>query len=327
MTKAEYTREYRQARRETARLVIGGKRKIRQEYIRVFSRIARVIRDNKHKPFLEEQIRSAFPKQELYEYLKQFIMEGRGKAVKLMTDINKGYILESLDKVPGHGLSVEKIGRLFDRIAEQHEQGTEPAIKPSGIPFAVPLLSATNQKQNHHHTRPCRGHHRDAVVSNVKERKYTGTGSGAPFVYTFHQSYSLSKSVWAAVGDTEDKIMDVVWGGISQGRDVRTVAADLMGYLKGGPEVVKGRWGKLKPGEKVLKDGHWQYATEEARQYAKRLGAKGVDYRAMRLYRSEIHRHQQDYHKPQIPSQEAIPHQKPKSICVLYSKTFLFLLL
>lgn len=81
------------------------------------------------------------------------------------------------------------------------------------------------------------------------------------------------------MGDTEEKILDVVWGGISQGRDVKTVAADLMAYLKGGLDVVKGRWGKLEPG---------------TREYAKRLGAKGVDYRAMRLYRSEIHRHQQE---------------------------------
>ncbi|MDR0722745.1 MAG: hypothetical protein LBF75_08175, partial [Treponema sp.] len=289
--------EYRQARRETARLVIGGKQKIRQEYIKVFSRIARVIRENKHKPFLEEQIRSAFPKQELYEYLKQCIMEGRGKGVKLMTDINKGYILSALDKVPGHGLSVKKIGRLFDQIAEQHKQGNEPLIKPATAPLAVPLWSANSRSHTQHTPGPVRPRtcrHRHSVVSNVKERKYTGTGSGEPFVYTFRQSYSLSKSLWAAVEDTEDKILDVVWGGISQGRDVTTVAADLMAYLKGGPDIIKGRWGKLKPGEKVLKGGHWQYATEEAREYAKRLGSKGVDYRAMRLYRSEIHRHQQE---------------------------------
>jgi hypothetical protein len=81
LTRAEYDREYRQARRETARLVIAGKRKIRQEYITVFSRIARVLRENQHKSFLEEQIRGAFPKQELYEYLQQYILEGRGKAM------------------------------------------------------------------------------------------------------------------------------------------------------------------------------------------------------------------------------------------------------
>jgi hypothetical protein len=73
--------------------------------------------------------------------------------------------------------------------------------------------------------------------------------------------------------------MDVVWGGISQGRDIRTVSTDLMAYLKGGPEVVKGRWGKLEPG---------------TREYARRLGSKGIDYRVMRIYRSEIHRNQQE---------------------------------
>jgi hypothetical protein len=277
LTRAEYAREYRQARRETARLVISGKRAIRKEYIKVFSRIARVVRENKHKPFLEEQIRGAFPRRELYECLKQFIMEGRGKAVKLMTDINKRYILEALEKVPGCGLSAEKISRLFDRIAEKRKQGAEPAVSPP----TVPLLRANTKP-----ARPCTRRHTHPVTKNARSKTYQE--------YTFHQYYSLSKSVWNVVTYTEDKIMDVVWGGISQGRDVRSVAADLMAYLKGGPDIVKGRWGKLKPGEKVLKGGHWQYATKEARQYAKRLGSKGVDYRVMRLYRSEIHRNQQE---------------------------------
>ncbi|MDR1174691.1 MAG: DUF3626 domain-containing protein [Treponema sp.] len=166
-----------------------------------------------------------------------------------MTDIDKRYILEALDRVPGHGLSQEKIRLLFDGIADKHKQGTGPA--PSSL----------------------------AVAKNARGKTYQGQASGEPLRYTFHQSYSLSKSVWNIVGDAEDKILDVVWGGISQGRDVRTVAADLMAYIKGGPDVVKGRWGKLKP---------------ETREYANRLGAKGVDYRALRLYRSEIHRHQQE---------------------------------
>jgi hypothetical protein len=264
LTKAEYDREYRQARRETARLVISGKGKIHKEYVRVFSRIARVIRENNHKPFLEEQIRSAFPKQELFDFLKKHILEGRGKAVKLMTDIDRRYILEALDRVPGHGLSKEKIRLLFDGIADKHKQGTGPATSPMAV-----LLLGANTTCGHTHS----------VVKNARSKTYQGQASGEPLQYTFHQSYSLSKSVWNIVGETEDKILDVVWGGISQGRDVRTVAADLMEYIKGGPDVVKGRWGKLKP---------------ETREYAKRLGSKGVDYRALRLYRSEIHRHQQE---------------------------------
>jgi hypothetical protein len=282
LTKAEYAREYRQARRETARLVISGKREIRREYIKAFSRIAKVIRENRHKPFLEEQIRSAFPKQELYRFLMRFIMEGRRKGVKLETDINKRYILEALEKVPGHGLSAEKISKLFDQIAEKHGQGSEPLLTPPVNPLQAPLLSANSHRHNtipKRHSGPCRGHYTRFTVMNVKEKTCHGQSTGVPHDFTFRQSYSLSKSVWGAVGDTENKVMDVVWGGISQGRDVRSVATDLMAYLKCGPEIVKGRWGKLEPGTK---------------EYAKRLGSKGVDYRAMRLYRSEIHRNQQE---------------------------------
>jgi hypothetical protein len=124
-----------------------------------------------------------------------------------------------------------------------------------------------------------RGRHTHFTAKNVKEKTYHGQSTGVAHDFTFRQPYSLSKSVWGALGDTEDKIMNVVWGGISQGRDVRSVATDLMAYLKGGPKIVKGRWGKLEPGTK---------------EYAKRLGSKGVDYRAMRIYRSEIHRNQQE---------------------------------
>jgi hypothetical protein len=226
-------------------------------------------------------------------------MEGRGKAVKLTSDINRRYILEILQKVPGHGFSAEKISRMFDEIAEKHRRGNESAANPAQTPLQVPLLNA----KSHSHKNspilqgtagPCTCRHAHSAVKNARIRTYHGQSSGEPHTFTFRQPYSLSRSVWGAVGDTEDKIMDVVLGGISQGRDVREVAADLMGYLKGGPDIVKGRWGKLRPGEKVLKDGHWQYATEEARRYARRLGSKGVDYRAMRLYRSEIHRNQQE---------------------------------
>jgi hypothetical protein len=317
MTKAEYAREYRQARRETARLVISGRHTIRREYIKVFSRIARVIRENKHKPFLEEQIRSAFPRKELFDFLMRFIMDGRGKAVKLTADINKRYILEALQKVPGHGLSVEKISRLFDGIAEKRGRGNESAVNPATGPRAVPLLNANRHKHiiPKRSARPCTGRHAHTVVKNARSRTYHGQSSGEPHTFTF-QPYSLSKSVWGAVGDTEEKIMNVVWGGISQGRDVRGVSADLMAYLKGGPEIVKGRWGKLRPDSQRRAEGieaaktaglnprtkaGQQFITEFIKTrtpaesaYARRLGSKGVDYRAARLYRSEIHRNQQE---------------------------------
>jgi hypothetical protein len=88
------------------------------------------------------------------------------------------------------------------------------------------------------------------------------------------QTISLSKSVWDTVKDTEEKILSLARGGVSQGRDIRSVAADLMAYVQGGPTVIPGRWGKLEPG---------------TQDYVQRLGLTGADYRAIRVYRSEMY--------------------------------------
>jgi hypothetical protein len=256
VTKAEHKKAYIAARRETARQVIAGKRKIRQEYVHIIAKIAAVVRANRFKPFLEEQIRAAFPRKELYNWLMTLILNGRANTARLVADIEKRYIFETLDKVPGHGMSKDKIAAMF-----------EAKIARTKIANSKPFLD---------------------VVKNVKEKKYVGTGftyrpegkwKDTRIDYTFRQSFSLSKSVWDTVNYTEDKILDVVWGGVSQGRDVRTVAADLMAYIHEGPQVLPGRWGKLEPG---------------TREYARRLGKMGVDYRAMRLFRSEKYRHLQE---------------------------------
>jgi hypothetical protein len=105
-------------------------------------------------------------------------------------------------------------------------------------------------------------------------------GLDIPIQRTFKQPYNLSKSVWNFVGHTEEDILNVVWGGIAQGRDGVKIAKDLEAYLApNGGQRVLGRWGKLKPGTK---------------EYAKRLGKAGVDYRALRLYRSEVYRNQRE---------------------------------
>jgi hypothetical protein len=262
VTKAGYRKAYRAARSEAARQVIEGKKKIHQEYIYIITRIAKVIRGGKSKLFLEEQIKSAFPRKELYDWLMKLILNGRTNTAHLIADIEKRYIFEALDKVSGHGLSKEKITAMFERKTERTKTANSK-------PYCE-------------------------VIKNAPGKSYTGTGWGFkptgdpkhPFEgeeirrdYTFHKSHSLSKSVWDTVNHTEEQILDVVRGGISQGRDVRDVAADLMEYIQGGPQALPGRWGKLEPGTK---------------EYAKRLGKTGVDYRAMRLYRSEKYRQLQE---------------------------------
>jgi hypothetical protein len=236
LTKAEHSKAYRAARSVTARQVIEGKRKIRHEYVRIVTRIANVIRKNQSKLFLEEQIKSAFPRKELFTCLMSLIVNGRANVARLVADIEKRYIFEALDKTPGHGLSKEKITAMFERKIE--------------------LTKIANSKPYYN------------VVKNAPEK-----------TYTFHQSYSLSKSVWDTVNQTEKQILDVVRGGISQGRDIKKISADLMAYIQGGSQVIPGRWGKLETG---------------TREYVRRLGKTGIDYRAMRLYRSEKYRSLQE---------------------------------
>jgi len=234
---------------------IAAGKKIRREYIRVFSIVARAVRESKSKIFLEERVRGAFPRQELFDFILKTALDGRAHAARLVADINKRYIFDALDKVPGHGLSKDKIAAMFDA-------GIERARVHNSKVFDT--------------------------VKNVHHGRYRGTGfsterhledDGLPFDYTFRFPYSLSKSVWNTVNHTEEKILNAVWGGIAQGRDIRSVSDDLMVYVRQGPTVIPGRWGKLKPG---------------SAEYVRRFGKAGVDYRAIRIYRSELYRNLQE---------------------------------
>jgi hypothetical protein len=86
--------------------------------------------------------------------------------------------------------------------------------------------------------------------------------------------YSLSDSIWKALDRYQAQILAIVQGGINQTRDGVAIAGDLESFLTGGPEAVLGRWGNLLPG---------------AAEYVARLGTAGVDYRTMRLVRSEMY--------------------------------------
>jgi len=305
MTKAEHKKAYIAARSATARQVIAGKRKIRHEYVRIFAKIAGIVRANRFKPFLEEQIRAAFPRKELYDWLMKLILNGRANTARLIADIEKKYIFDALDKVPGHGLSKDKITAMF-----------EAKIARTKIANSKPYTDVVKNEREKKYT---------GEKIYTKERKYTGTGfayrpegkwKDTRIDYTFRQSFSLGKSVWDTVNHTEDTILDVVLDSISKGRDVRTVAADLMEYVHGGPQALLGRWGKYEPAKYVadigprggkkwdrvpkgadLRTKEWRgkvTLTPDQRAYRARFGKVGVDYRAMRLYRSEKYRNLQE---------------------------------
>lgn len=237
MTEAEYRNAYIQARRTMMGRAVEAGRKIRREYVRVFAVAARAVRESASKRFLEERVRGAFPRKELYDFIMKTVTEARVQAVRLVAEINKKYIISALDEVPGHGLDTERIAAMFDAADEAAK------VANSGT-FLEVLKNA---------------------------REYTK--------FLDRKTHSLSKSIWDTVNHTEEAILNTVRGSLSQGGDLRTAAADIMAHGRFGPTIIPGRWGKLMPGTK---------------EYARRLGKAGVDYRVIRLRRSEQYRKMQE---------------------------------
>lgn len=88
----------------------------------------------------------------------------------------------------------------------------------------------------------------------------------------WEDGYTFSDRCWQAGANYQDAIKNVLQGGLVQGRDPVKIAKDITQYVKKGKPALAGRWGRLKPGTK---------------EYMKRIPKK-VDYRALRLVRSEL---------------------------------------
>ncbi len=87
------------------------------------------------------------------------------------------------------------------------------------------------------------------------------------------KGYKFSELVWNTAGDFPVQMNRVVSAGIAQGRDVVKIAKDISGYVSGGRGILVGRYGKLKRGTNA---------------FLRRISDK-VDYRALRLVRSELY--------------------------------------
>lgn len=89
----------------------------------------------------------------------------------------------------------------------------------------------------------------------------------------FSDGYTFSQRIWNVGESFGDDIKQVIMSGLSQGRDPVTIADDLQVYIKDGKVKLMNRYGRLEAG---------------TREFAKRI-PKNVDYRAMRLVRTEIY--------------------------------------
>lgn len=89
----------------------------------------------------------------------------------------------------------------------------------------------------------------------------------------FADGYTFSERVWRVGEAFPTDIKQVILSGLAQGRDPVKIADDLTTYIADGKVKLMKRYGKLEAGTK---------------EFAKRI-PKNVDYRAMRLVRTELY--------------------------------------
>jgi len=85
--------------------------------------------------------------------------------------------------------------------------------------------------------------------------------------------YTFSKRCWLAGQRFQDDIKNVLATGLAEGRDALEIAKDINLYTRDGKVKLMQRWGKLHRG---------------SREFARRI-PKNVDWRAMRLVRTELY--------------------------------------
>lgn len=97
----------------------------------------------------------------------------------------------------------------------------------------------------------------------------------------WQDGYSYSDRIWRAGLRYQHDVKNVISAGLAQGRDVIKIARDLGRYTRDGRTALVNSYGELKRGSK---------------QFIKRIGNK-VDYRALRIVRSELYASMQDSSK------------------------------
>jgi hypothetical protein len=229
-----------------------------------------------------------------------------------------------------------------EKIREVRREIEESLAAKFGAPVPAPKAAATvmnakRKAQTDYRTGGAYGR----VLSGKRVSAYakdpeTGkiTWSDKALEYAFTKRYDLSALVWASVEEMEERIFDVINGGLALGRDPVDIARDLETYInyENGGERVLGRWGAMFPNTEAGRRAAWererlafygiQPGSEEAntilstpdvkdwvnekmaektrkgapllpdavKQYARRIGKAGLDYRAIRIVRTETAR-------------------------------------
>lgn len=89
----------------------------------------------------------------------------------------------------------------------------------------------------------------------------------------WQDGYTFSDRIWRVGRRYRDDLRNVLSGGLAQGRDALQIAKDLQVYVSDGKVRLMQRWDTLQRG---------------TREFARRI-PKNVDYRALRLVRTELY--------------------------------------
>lgn len=107
-----------------------------------------------------------------------------------------------------------------------------------------------------------------AVVSGVNERVVESVLNRV-----WQDGYKFSSRVWKAGQAVKDDLRAVLSSGLAQGRDILDIAQDIQVYATKGKAALMNRYGELLRG---------------TREFARRI-PKSIDYRAVRLVRTETY--------------------------------------
>lgn len=111
-----------------------------------------------------------------------------------------------------------------------------------------------------------------AQIANI----YTQVNEDAMLLFAnrvWQDGYTFSQRVWKEGPKYQNDIKNVLSSGLAQNRDPFQIAKDLQVYTKDGKTALMKRYGKLKAG---------------TREFTSRI-PKSVDYRAVRLMRTEVY--------------------------------------
>jgi hypothetical protein len=171
---------------------------------------------------------------------------------------------ENSDKI------IEKLDRkyLFDEIKSITRSSVEKAVKKTTDIDALYVKEAFREAGKNLDDKI------DGIFEKINAKQIRLYNAAFIPVVKNRARYDLADSILNAIDGFSDKILAYIEGELAAGKDPVKIAREIEEYLRTGSEAVLGRWGSLEV---------------DTREYRKRLGMGGADYRTQRVVRTELY--------------------------------------